>query len=116
MSTTTDPMVAAIVEEVLERLKPRLAAQAPGRPAAAGGDGVYATVDEAVKAAHAAQKELAARSLADRGEIVSIVRRLCVDRAKELGTMEFEESQFGRLREAMNAFAAEQRGKAGNPA
>ena len=26
------------------------------------------------------------------------------------------ESQFGRLREAMNAFAAEQRGKAGNPA
>ncbi len=38
MSTSTDPMVAAIVEEVLERLKPRLgranARAAAGRQAA----------------------------------------------------------------------------------
>jgi aldehyde dehydrogenase len=90
-------MVTAIVEEVLERLKPRLAAQALGRHAAAGGDGVYPTVEEAVRAAHAAQKELATRSLADRAEIVAIIRRLCVERAEELGKMEFEEARLGRL-------------------
>jgi aldehyde dehydrogenase len=90
-------MVAAIVEEVLERLKPRLTLHSPVRHSAAGGDGVYPTVDEAVKAAHAAQKELETHSLADRAEIVSVVRRLCVERAEELGKMEFEESRIGRL-------------------
>ncbi len=50
-----------------------------------------------MKAAHAAQKQFAARSLEDRAEIIAIVRRLCVERAEELGKMEFEESQLGRL-------------------
>ena len=97
MSTTTDPMIAAIVEEVLERLKPRMAGQMPSRQAMAGDDGVFSTVDEAVRAAYAAQKHLAARSLADRAEIIAIVRRLCIERAEELGKMEFEESRIGRL-------------------
>lgn len=97
MSTTTDPMIAAIVEEVLARLKPRLAGHMPQRQAAAGGDGVFSTVDEAVRAAHAAQKQLAERSLADRAKIIAIVRRLCIERAEELGKMEFEESRLGRL-------------------
>lgn len=97
MSTTTDPMVAAIVEEVLERLRPRLAGQLPSRPASTGDGGVFSTVDGAVRAAHAAQMELAKRGLADRAEIIAIVRRLCVERAEELGKMEFEESRLGRL-------------------
>jgi len=98
MSTTTDPMIAAIVQEVLARLEPRLAAQRAARPAVTAGDhGVFATIDEAVKAAHAAQKQLAERSLAERGEIVAIIRRLCVERAEELGKMEFAESHLGRL-------------------
>ena len=97
MSTSTDPMIAAIVEEVLERLKPRLAGQMPARQAAAGEGGVFSTVDDAVKAAHAAQKQLEARSLADRAEIIAIVRSLCVERAEELGKMEFAESRLGRL-------------------
>ena len=58
---------------------------------------MFATVDEAVKAAHAAQKQFAARSVADRAEIIAIVRRLCIERAEELGKMEFEESRIGRL-------------------
>lgn len=90
-------MVAAIVEEVLERLRPRLAAQMSPRPVPGGDGGVFSTVDDAVKAAHEAQKQLAARSLADRAEIIAIVRRLCIERAEELGKMEFEESRLGRL-------------------
>jgi aldehyde dehydrogenase len=97
MSTATDPMIASIVEEVLARLQPRLAAQVPARQAAADAHGVFSTVDAAVKAAQAAQKLLAERSLAERGKIVEIIRRLCVERAEELGKMEFEESRLGRL-------------------
>lgn len=89
-------MIAAIVEEVIERLKPRLAGRMPARQAAAG-DGVFSTVDDAVKAARVAQEQLAARSLGDRAEIIAIVRRLCIERAEELGKMEFEESRLGRL-------------------
>ncbi len=97
MSTATNPMIASIVEEVLARLQPRLAAQAAVRPTTAGDHGVFPTVDEAVKAAHAAQRLLAERSLADRAKIIEIIRRLCVERAGELGKMEFEESRLGRL-------------------
>ena len=97
MSTSTDPMIAAIVEEVLERLRPRLAARPPARPADTGNAGVFSTVDDAVKAAAAAQKEFSARRLEDRAEVITIVRRLCVERAEELGQMEFAESQIGRL-------------------
>ncbi|MBZ5563428.1 MAG: aldehyde dehydrogenase EutE [Acidobacteriia bacterium] len=97
MSTATNPMIASIVEEVLARLQPRLAAQAAARPSTSSDHGVFPTVDEAVNAAHAAQKLLAERSLADRAKIIEIVRRLCVERAEELGKMEFEESRLGRL-------------------
>ena len=97
MSTTTDPMIAAIVEEVIQRLQPRLRAQGSVRQAATGDHGVFSTVDDAVKAAYAAQKLLAARSLAERGEIIEIIRHLAVERAEELGKMEFEESRLGRL-------------------
>ncbi|MFZ0960119.1 MAG: aldehyde dehydrogenase family protein [Terriglobia bacterium] len=97
MSTTTDPMIATIVEEVLERLRPRLAGQIPVRQEAAGDGGVFSTVDDAVKAAHAAQIQFSARSLEERAQVISIVRGLCVEHAEELGKMEFEESRLGRL-------------------
>lgn len=96
MSTATDSMVAAIVEEVLQRLQPQLANQAPARYAS-GEHGVFPTVDEAVKAARAAQKILETRSLEERGQVIEIIRRLSLERAEELGKMEFEESQLGRM-------------------
>ncbi|MBI4164850.1 MAG: aldehyde dehydrogenase EutE [Acidobacteria bacterium] len=97
MLATTDSMVAAIVEEVLQRLQPQLASPASVRQAAGGDFGVFPTVDKAVKAARAAQKVLATRSLEERGEVIEIIRRLSFERAEELGRMEFEESQLGRL-------------------
>lgn len=61
------------------------------------GDGVFATVDQAVEAASAAQKQLAAMSLEERGKIVSIIRRLCVEHAREWGAMELAETKLGRV-------------------
>jgi aldehyde dehydrogenase len=96
-----EQMVAEIAREVLARLggpAPSAAAGArrTGVPAAPS-DGVFPTVDEAVAAAAAAQKRVAALSLEDRGRMVEIIRRVCEERAEELGRREYEETRIGRL-------------------
>lgn len=71
-------------------------AEPPAAPAQTG-DGVFATVDEAVKAAAEAQLRLAAMSLEDRGEILAIIRRMCVDHAREWAALELAETKLGRV-------------------
>ena len=77
--------------------------QAPAAPAASAArntaphDGVFSTVDEAVNAAFEAQKQVAAMSLEERGRMIDIIRRICMDRREELGRMELEETKVGRL-------------------
>lgn len=61
------------------------------------GEGIFATVDEAVHAAAEAQRRVAAMSLEDRGRMIAIIRRLCVDNAREWATMELAETKLGRL-------------------
>ena len=56
------------------------------------GDGVFATVDEAVAAAAEAQPRIAEMTLDQRGRIVAIVRKLCADNAREWAQKELEES------------------------
>ena len=97
-------VIAEIAKEVVARLRIQMqnapaapAAQVPATRAAAPRDGVFTTVDEAVDAAHEAQKKVAAMSLADRGRLVDIIVRICNDRREELGRMEIEETKVGRL-------------------
>jgi aldehyde dehydrogenase len=98
-----EEMVAAIAREVVARLQLHLAGSAAGTPASpraprpALGDGVFATVDEAVRAAAAAQPRVAAMSLEDRGRMIAIIRRICCEQAEELGRMEMDETKIGRL-------------------
>jgi len=61
------------------------------------GDGVFATTDEAVRAATAAQLELVRRSMDDRAKVVGIIKRICDERAEEFAKLEFEETGIGRL-------------------
>jgi len=95
-------VIAEIAKEVVARLRVQL--QQPGAFTAAAAapeytsrDGVFATVDEAANAAFEAQKKVAAMSLEDRGRMIDIIRRICMDRREELGRMEFEETKVGRL-------------------
>ena len=83
---TQEQLVEEIAREVIVRLRGEMqkASPTPVRHAA-GEHGVFETVDEAVNAASAAQEKISAMSLQQRGEIVSIVRRICLDRADELG-------------------------------
>lgn len=95
-----EAMVAAIAQEVVARLRQHLAENAappPAGPRPAAGNGVFAKVDEAVRAAAAAQPRVAAMSLEQRGRMISIIRRICCEQAEELGRMEMDETKIGRL-------------------
>jgi aldehyde dehydrogenase len=102
-------MVAEIANEVVSRLLAQLdapaatptpaAAARPARkkPAPAVGHGVFGTVDEAVKAAAAAQVRVAEMSLEERDRIIRVIRRICDEQAEVLGQMELDETRIGRL-------------------
>jgi len=96
-----DQLIAEITREVIARLPlDRLRMPTPpertDQPPDAG-EGVFATVDEAVHAASAVQERVAAMSLEDRGRMVNIIRRICEERADELARRELDETQLGRL-------------------
>lgn len=95
---TQEQLVQEIAREVVVRLRGEMRKVSSGPARQGGGEhGVFETVDEAVNAAFAAQEKIAAMSLQQRGEIVSVVRRICLERADELGRMEMEETKVGRL-------------------
>src|ERR1019366_4215566 len=108
--TTQEQVIADIAREVVARLRPQLqqaqslatahAFASPSASASASAtlrDGVFAIVDHAANAAHAAQRKVAEMSLEERGHMISIIRRICIDRCEELGRMELEETKVGRL-------------------
>ncbi len=97
-----EQIVTQIAQEVIARLSQqqvRPAGPAPGRrpQAATIGDGVFRTVDEAVKAAVAAQKRVAAMDLEERWRVVEIIKRLCEEHKEDLGRGELEETRIGRV-------------------
>jgi aldehyde dehydrogenase len=94
-------VIAEIAKEVVARLRAEMrqpqSSAASSVSVAAPRDGVFSTVDEAVNAAYEAQKKVADMSLEERGRMIDIIRRICMDRREELGRMEMEETKVGRL-------------------
>jgi aldehyde dehydrogenase len=91
----TDDLIRSVVQDVLTSLR-------NGRGAPSGNGharrwGVFGDVGEAVAAAAEAQRRFEARGLDDRRKAVACIRRICSDRAEELGREELEETQIGRL-------------------
>jgi aldehyde dehydrogenase len=93
MVVDREELIARITREVVARLSEEPSGAA--RPAP--GYGVFATVDEAVTAACAAQKRVAAMSLADRRRMCDIVKRVCAGNAPELARIELAETTLGRV-------------------
>ncbi|MBY0232235.1 MAG: aldehyde dehydrogenase EutE [Gemmataceae bacterium] len=89
----TDELIKGVVAQVLSRLK--------AAPASSNGStgqrGVFDDVDSAAAAAVKAQREFERRSLADRKKALDCIRRICVERAEELGREELEETRIGKL-------------------
>ena len=59
--------------------------------------GVFHNVHEAIAAARAAFLQLCERTREDRRRIIDHIRRISIEQAEELGRMEMEETQIGRL-------------------
>lgn len=62
-----------------------------------GSRGIFTCVDQAVAAAGEAFLQLSRRTIEDRKRIIDHIRRIAIDQAVELGTMEMEETRIGRL-------------------
>jgi aldehyde dehydrogenase len=97
MTGNREQLIAEIAREVVARLQAQTQGGEPAKAFASTGDGVFATVDEAVKAAAEAQKRIAALSLGDRGRIVAIIKRMCAENSAEWGRIELDETGLGRL-------------------
>ena len=89
MTGNREELIAGIAREVIARLQGAPVAVAPAAGAAVG-DGVFATVDEAVSAAAEAQPRVAEMTLEARGRIIAFVRRLCADNAREWAQKELD--------------------------
>src|ERR1017187_3325673 len=87
-------LIQAIAREVLARIEERLSSNSPA--AGAGEEGVFETVDQAVKAAAAAQPRVASMGLEERERMNAIIRRICHDNADELARIELAETKIGR--------------------
>jgi len=106
--TIDEAMIAEVVNEVLSRLKQpaaqRSAEALPGipsrRPPGIDGSntyGVFSDVDEAVKAAQEAQRQLTRASVETRKTAVECIRSVMRHDKEELARLEFEETKLGKL-------------------
>ncbi|MDR0869543.1 MAG: aldehyde dehydrogenase EutE [Planctomycetaceae bacterium] len=98
----SEPVIRNIVEEVVKRIATEatngIAARLNGfSKSYRGYNGLFSDPDDAVAAAKNAFEELQARTIAERKEILNIIRRIVIDQSVELGTMEMNETKIGRL-------------------
>src|SRR5262249_1496942 len=92
----TDDLIRNVVQEVLAHMRNgQVLAQSPR---ASGKWGVFDNVEDAVKAATAAQREFETLGIYGRKKAVDCIRRICIDKADVLGLEELEETKIGRLK------------------
>ena len=104
------PLSEQEIQDIIQRVKARLGAAgetAPGRSMQAArqvqdadssqlGDGIYATVDEAVAAAGRAFSAYRSMGLDGRHQIINAIRRSMLEHAEQLARMAREETGLGR--------------------
>ena len=95
--TLNQDLVAEITREVVARLQAQMQQTAPVSSGADTRDGVFPTVDDAVKAAAAAQLKVGQLSLDERAKAVAIIKRMCEENADDWGRQEMDETKIGRL-------------------
>ena len=93
MAAIDDRLVSKVVSEVLARLGTQVQAAAAGQT----GFGVYEKMEDAVEAADRSFRQLRELGVSARKKAIGVIRRMCVQNAKEWGTIEFHETKIGRL-------------------
>lgn len=93
-----EELIRSVVTQVIQEVRsgsPQSSGQSAAR--AAGRFGVFDCAEEAVAAARQAFEQLRSRPLEDRRRAIDHIRRISIEGAVELGTMEMEETGIGRL-------------------
>lgn len=94
MLQVTDDLIRSVVQEVLAGMKGKPIAE----PALSGAWGVFDNVDDAVKAATRAFKQLEAAGFDARKRATDCIRKICIEKSDMLGLEEMEETKIGRLK------------------
>ncbi len=93
-------LIRNVVAQVLSEVGPMPAGpSSTGRPMGSvpgGRHGIFYDADSAVRAARAAFEQLRQRSMAERKQIIDIIRRVSIENCEELGLMEMNETKIGR--------------------
>jgi aldehyde dehydrogenase len=95
MLTIDERLVTRVVSEVLTRLQTQAAA--PAAKSGASAFGVYENMNDACDAAHRSFEKLRELGIGARKKAIAVIRRMCVAKAAEWGTIEFNETKIGRL-------------------
>jgi aldehyde dehydrogenase len=93
MATIDEKLVSKVVSEVLARLQTQTAVAKSGATAF----GVYENMNDAADAAHRSFEKLRESGVSARKKAIGVIRRMCVAKAQEWGTIEFNETKIGRL-------------------
>ncbi|NND97678.1 MAG: aldehyde dehydrogenase EutE, partial [Pirellulaceae bacterium] len=93
-------LIRNVVAQVLSEVGPMPPGPSvTGLPAGsipAGRYGIFYDADSAVTAARAAFEQLRERTMAERKQIIDVIRRISIDNCEELGLMEMAETKIGR--------------------
>jgi aldehyde dehydrogenase len=95
MLQVTDDLIRSVVKDVLTHMK--VAPPTVNGNGKSGRFGVFDDVGEAVAAATAAQRKFERMGIEARRKATDCVRRICIERADELGREELDETKIGRL-------------------
>ncbi|MCH2371949.1 MAG: aldehyde dehydrogenase EutE [Pirellulales bacterium] len=95
-------MKMQISENLIRDVVSQVLAEVGRAPVVSGGSlvgrhGVFHDANEAVQAARAAFEQLQTMTMEDRKKIIAHIRRISIEQCVELGTMEMNETQIGRL-------------------
>lgn len=100
MAQLSDADIDAIARRIVADLEQRPVASVPAHAAVHAADsnsGIYATVDEAVKAAREAQPVFVALPLKKRAQIIAAIRAVMLENAAILAKAAHEETKLGRF-------------------
>jgi aldehyde dehydrogenase len=92
----SEDLIRSVVSQVLAEVRQQSGAK-PSAGRFHGRYGLFDSVEEAVAAAREAFELLRTRPIEDRKRAIEHIRRISIDSAVELGTMEMEETKIGRL-------------------
>ncbi|MCU0642815.1 MAG: aldehyde dehydrogenase EutE [bacterium] len=102
MSTLTDTQIDYIAEKVFHIITGKKSATAPSSQNGsvtllASGQGIFGSIDEAVKATTIAQKQFAGMTLRKRDEMIASIRAVMLEHAYELAADAVSETGLGRV-------------------